>query len=139
MVALVALLHVLIHTGEALFVLSHALGQVVLNLLLLLKHRVIVDLFNSFPFFFHLLLNVNDQAILVPDTVLRLCLDQSIPFLITPNSAKDGLYLGFFYPISRFLNDFKCLNKIFIFLESTHHFLFGLFLHIACSLILLIN
>ena len=75
MVALVRLLHVLIHTGKTFFILGHALSKVLFYLLLLLEYSVVVYLLYCFPFFFHLLLDVDYEAVLIPNTVLVLGLD----------------------------------------------------------------
>ena len=65
----VTLLHVLVDTFQSLFVLCHTGLQVFLSLLLLLEHRVVVNLLHAFPVRVHLLLNIKNQRVLEPDAV----------------------------------------------------------------------
>jgi hypothetical protein len=56
----VALLHILVDALQPLLVLLHALSQTIFSALLLLEHRVVVDLLDFLPLRIHLLLQVDD-------------------------------------------------------------------------------
>lgn len=110
----IALFHVLVHSLQPLFVLLHALGQIVFSLLLFFEYIIIIHLLHCFPFGVHLFLNVQNQAILVPDALQISTLDKCIPNIITPDTADDFLYVGPFYAVSLLLNDFEGLNQVLV-------------------------
>jgi len=112
----VALLHVLIDSLEPLFVLLHALGQILFGLFLLLEDIVVIDLLHCFPFCIHLLLNIQNEAVLVPDALHITTLNESVSDVVASDSAGDLLHICTIYAASLLLDDLECLNQIFVLL-----------------------
>ena len=112
----IALFHVLVHSLQPLFVLLHALGQIVLGLLLFFEYIIIIHLLHCFPFGVHLFLNIQNEAVLVPDALHIAALNECVPDVIASDAAGDLSHICAVYAISLLLDDLKCLDQIFVLL-----------------------
>jgi len=117
----VARFHIFVHSLKPLFVLGHALSQIIFHLLFFFEDCIEVNLLDLLPLGVALLLNIDDHAVLVPNTLHVFSLDQSIVYVITPQSAKDRFHICLINTTSLVLNNLKCFNKVFVFLESIQH------------------
>ena len=80
LVALIALLSVFVCPPKPLFILVHAQGQAVFELLLFCKNCGVIDLLNYFPFLAQLCLYVSDHIISIPLTTMLHILDKRVPY-----------------------------------------------------------
>ena len=117
-VGAIALLHVLIHSLEPLLILLHALLQVRLGLLLLLEDARVGHLLRLLEFFRHLLLNVQNEGVLVPDAFLVFVLNERIGSVITSDPRQYLLDIGFFDAIPLLLNYLQLLYQVFIIIHG---------------------
>ena len=111
----IALLHVFVDAFEPLLVLGHARAQVVLNLELLVKHCVVVDLSYLFPLVAELLLNIDDQTVSEPHAVEVLLLEQRVADVVAPHSAEDFRDLVFVDAQPLLLDDLHRRLEVFVF------------------------
>ena len=108
------LLHIIIDPLESLLVLLHALLQILLSLLYLLENARIRHLLRLLELLRHLVLNVEDEGILVPNALLILILNQCVRRLIAPDSRKYLLNICLLDAISLLLDDLKFLDQILV-------------------------
>ena len=109
-----ALLHVVIHPLQSLFVLLHALLQVLLSLLNLLEYARVRNLFGLLEIISHLVLYIEYQGVLVPDALLVLGLDQSVRCVVASNASQNLLNISLLNAISLFLNYLELLHQILV-------------------------
>jgi len=86
----VALLHVLVDSLQAFFILGHALGEVLLSLKLLFENLIVVDLLHGLPLAGHRLLDVNDKAVSIPYALGGALLgNKGVADILAANSTQD--------------------------------------------------
>ena len=125
LIALIALLQILICSAQSLFVLVHAQGQAIFQLLFFRKNGAIVDLLDCFPLGAELGLHLSDHIIAVPLTTMLDVLDECVPDFSNFYSSQYLRNLRLFNAISPFLHVFKCFLHCLLFHIGMLEFLLG--------------
>ena len=125
LITLIALLQILICSAQSLFILIHAQGQAIFQLLFFCENGAVVDLLDCFPLGAELGLHLSDHIIAVPLTTVLDVLDQSISDFSDFDPGQDLGNLRLFNAISPLLHVFKGFLHCLLFHIGMLEFLLG--------------
>jgi len=89
---------------------------------LLLEYGIVVNLLGVLPILGHLLLDIDNQRVLVPNTVHALGLYERVADIIASYSTENAFDVTQFNPISLFLYNIKSLKQVSILLHGVLSF-----------------